>query len=111
DRIDFSIYERFGDFRPVITSESHLKTGARGMNEFKDKYYALYSVNPSEYSYKGYDAARYFGNLLAKYGDNYSEHITKEKFEGIFGNYSFGYFEACGFVNNAVSCKSYQGSS
>ncbi|HLT86404.1 MAG TPA: hypothetical protein VKZ57_02370 [Sphingobacterium sp.] len=111
DRIDFSIYERFGDFRPVITSESHLKTGARGMNEFKDKYYALYSVNPSEYSYKGYDAARYFGNLLAKYGDNYSEHITKEKFEGLFSTYSFDYNEAWGFVNNAVSFKSYQGSS
>src|SRR5690606_4979558 len=111
DRIDFTIYERFGEFRPVITTKSHLKTAARCMNDFKDKYYALYSVNPSEYSYKGYDAARYFGNLLAKYGDNYSEHITKEKFEGLFSTYSFDYNEAWGFVNNAVSFKSYQGSS
>lgn len=111
DRIDFSIYERFGDFRPVITSENHLKTWARGTNEFKEKYYALYSVNPSDYSYKGYDAARYFGDLLAKYGENYPEHITKEKFEGLFSTYSFDYNEAWGFVNNAVSFKSYQGSS
>ncbi|MBD1421485.1 hypothetical protein H8B21_07890 [Sphingobacterium chuzhouense] len=111
DRIDFSIYERFGDFRPVITSESHLKSWTRGTKEFKDKYYSLYSVNPSDYSYKGYDAARYFGNLLAKYGDNYSEHITKEKFEGLFSTYAFDYNEAWGFVNNTVSFKSYQGSS
>ncbi|NGM63700.1 hypothetical protein G5B43_00285 [Sphingobacterium sp. SGR-19] len=111
DRIDFSIYERFVDFRPVITSESHLKSWTRETKEFKDKYYSLYNVNPSDYSYKGYDAARYFGNLLAKYGDNYSEHITKEKFEGLFSTYAFNYNEAWGFINNAVSFKSYQGSS
>src|SRR5690606_10662751 len=64
DRIDFSIYERFGDFQPVITTESHMKTWARGAKEFKDQYYSLYGVNPSDYSYKGYDAAKYFGNLL-----------------------------------------------
>lgn len=111
DRIDFSIYERFGDFQPVITTESHMKTWARGAKEFKDQYYSLYGVNPSDYSYKGYDAAKYFGNLLAKYGDDYPEYITKEKFEGLFSTYSFDYNESWGFVNNAVSFKSYQGSS
>lgn len=111
DRIDFSIYERFSDFRPVITSESHLKTWGGGAKEFKDKYYSLYSVDPSDYSYKGYDAARYFGNLLAKYGESYPEHITKEKFEGLFSTYEFDYNEAWGFANNALSFKSYQGSS
>lgn len=111
DRIDFSIYERFGDFQPVITTESHMKTWARGAKEFKDQYYSLYGVNPSDYSYKGYDAAKYFGNLLAKYGDDYPEYITKEKFEGLFSTYSFDYNESWGFVNQAVSFKSYQGSS
>jgi len=111
DRIDFSIYERFGDFQPVITTESHMKTWTRGAKEFKDHYYSLYGVNPSDYSYKGYDAARYFGNLLAKYGDDYPAYITKEKFEGLFSTYSFDYNESWGFANSAVSFKSYQGSS
>ncbi|PRD56434.1 hypothetical protein C5749_04070 [Sphingobacterium gobiense] len=111
ERIDFSIYERFGDFRPIITAESHLKTWTREAKEFKENYYSLYGVSPSDHSYKGYDAARYFGNLLAKYGDNYPEHITKEKFEGLFSAYMFDYNESWGFVNKAVSFKSYQGSS
>lgn len=111
DRIDFSIYEQFGDFRPVITSESHLKAWGRGTKEFNDTYYSLYGVNPSDHSYKGYDAARYFGSLLAKYGDTYPEHITKEKFEGLFSTYQFDYNEAWGFVNSAVTFKSYQGTS
>ncbi|RZF61830.1 ABC transporter substrate-binding protein [Sphingobacterium corticibacterium] len=111
DRIDFSIYERFGDFQPVITTESHMKAWTRAAKEFKDQYYSLYGVNPSDYSYKGYDAARYFGNLLAKYGDDYPAHITKEKFEGLFSTYTFDYNEGWGFVNNAVSFKNYQGSS
>src|SRR5690606_40717404 len=81
------------------------------LKEFKDQYYSLYGVNPSDYSYKEYDAAKYFGNLLAKYGDDYPEYITKEKFEGLFSTYSFDYNESWGFVNNAVSFKSYQGSS
>src|SRR5690606_28009204 len=111
DRIDFSIYEHFGEFQPVITTENHMKAWTKGAKEFKDQYYLLYGVNPSDYSYKGYDAARYFGNLLAKYGDDYPEHITKEKFEGLFSTYAFDHNEEWGFVNNAVSFKNYQGSS
>lgn len=111
DRIDFSIYERFGDFRPVITTESHLIASGRGAKAFQDNYYSLYGVTPSDHSYKGYDAARYFGNLLAKYGDTYAEHITKEKFKGLFSTYAFDYNNTWGYVNNAVSFKSYQGSS
>ena len=111
DRIDFSIYQRFSDFRPVITSESHLQTATRTAKEFRDKYYDLYSIQPSDYSYKGYDAARYFGGLLAKYGDDYPEHIVKESFDGLFSAYSFDFNDEWGFVNRAVSFKTYKGSS
>lgn len=111
DRIDFSVYNHFSDFQPVITTESHLKGWARSVKEFKDQYYTLYGVQPSDHSYKGYDAARYFGNLLAKYGDNYRDYITKEKFEGLFSTYAFDYNQGWGFVNQAVSFKSYQGAS
>jgi len=111
DRIDFSIYDRFGDFKPVITSESHLKVSGREVKKFTEDYYSQYGVQPSDYSYKGYDAAQYFGSLLAKYGEDYSEYITKEKFEGLFSTYQFDYNDAWGFVNRAVTFKRYQGSS
>src|SRR5690606_35286145 len=46
DRIDFSVYNHFSDFQPVITTESHLKGWARSVKEFKDQYYTLYGVQP-----------------------------------------------------------------
>lgn len=111
DRIDFSIFEHFGDLQPTITVESHLETAAKSISAFKDQYYSLYNVSPSGYSYKGYDAARYFGTLIAKYGDAYPEHIAKEKFNGLFSTYEFDYNEAWGFANHAVSFKRYKGAS
>ncbi|MFD2966180.1 ABC transporter substrate-binding protein [Sphingobacterium bambusae] len=111
DRIDFSMYENFANYNPVISAESHLKSWTTGVKQFKDSYYTLYGVNPSDYSYKGYDAAKFFGGLLAKYGVKYPEHITKESFDGLFSGYQFEQSEGAGFVNHAVTHKLYRGSS
>ena len=111
DRIDFSSYEDFASFNPVITTESHLKSWTGEVKKFRDSYYTLYGVHPSDHSYKGYDAARYFGTLLAKYGENYRDHLTKERFNGLFSAYEFSYNQASGFVNSALSFKTYRGSS
>ncbi|WP_437919757.1 ABC transporter substrate-binding protein [Sphingobacterium sp. LRF_L2] len=111
DRIDFSIYDNFSNYNPVITSESHLKTWTTTVKQFKDAYYTLYGVNPSDYSYKGYDAARYFGGLLSKYGNSYAKHILTENFDGIFSSYSFDQDPNSGYVNKNVSYKIYKGTS
>ncbi|WDF70625.1 hypothetical protein PQ465_09670 [Sphingobacterium oryzagri] len=110
DRIDFSMYENFSNYNPVISVESHLKGWTTNVKQFKDLYYNLYGVNPSDYSYKGYDAAKYFGGLLAKYGTKYASHITKENFDGLFSAYAFEHNDAWGYVNNAVTYKLYRGS-
>ncbi|TDS13018.1 ABC transporter substrate-binding protein [Sphingobacterium paludis] len=111
DRIDFSMYANFSNYNPTISSESHLKGWTSGVKTFKDLYYSLYGVNPSDYSYKGYDAAKYFGGLLAKYGSKYREYVTKDSFDGLYSTYQFEHSESSGFINNAVSFKSYRGSS
>ncbi|KGE12770.1 ABC transporter substrate-binding protein [Sphingobacterium deserti] len=111
DRIDFSMYANFSNYNPIISTESHLKGWTSAVKTFKDLYYSLYGVNPSDYSYKGYDAAKYFGGLLAKYGSNYREHLTTDSFDGLFSTYQFDHSETSGFVNNAVSFKVYRDSS
>ncbi len=111
DRIDFSAYGNFASYSPVISVESHMKPTSSEAVAFKDLYYSLYGVNPSDHSYKGYDAARYFGSLLAKYGENYAKHITDETFDGLFSSYRFEYNSAYGYVNSLVSYKVYRGSS
>ena len=111
DRIDFSIYKEFANFQPVITAESHLAANTKVARDFIDSYASLYGIAPSDHAYKGYDAARYFGNLLAKYGDSYKDHITETTFEGLFSNYQFDYHDGWGFLNNAISFKRYKGTS
>ncbi|SFS54039.1 ABC-type branched-chain amino acid transport system, substrate-binding protein [Sphingobacterium wenxiniae] len=111
DRIDFSSFSSFSSYSPTITAESHLMTWSADAEKFKEQYYTLYGVNPSDHSYKGYDAAIYFGSLLSKHGDKYADYITKESFDGLFSSYKFEYDDRAGYVNQAVSYKTYKGSS
>ncbi len=110
DRIDFSMYAGFSSFKPTITSEDHLTSWNAEVKKIKDKYYSLYGVNPSDHSYKGYDAAKYFGKLLDKYGADYSSKLGQEEYKGIFSSYKFEFNESEGFVNQSVSYKTYRGS-
>jgi len=111
NRIDFAGYPGFSDYSPVISSESHLNPENPKVVEFRELYYSLYGVAPSDRSYKGYDAARYFGHLLAKHGERYAENIVNELFNGIFSSYNFERSDAHGYVNQAVSYKVYRGTS
>jgi len=111
NRIDFAGYPGFPDYSPIISSESHLDPENPKVREFRELYYSLYGVAPSDRSYKGYDAARYFGHLLAKYGDKYAKNIENERFNGLFSSYNFARSDAYGYVNEAVSYKVYRGTS
>jgi len=110
DQIDFGGYPGFPDYSPVISTESHLNPNDAKAKEFQELYYSLYGVDPSVRSYKGYDAAHYFGTLLAKYGKRHAQNLVNERFEGVFSSYKFAHSEASGYVNQAVSYKVYQGS-
>jgi len=111
NRIDFAGYPGFPDYSPVISAESHLNPEDPKVKEFKESYYWIYGVPPSNHSYKGYDAARYFGHLLAKHGNKHAENITNERFKGLFSSYKFEHSSTYGYVNQAVSYKVYKGSS
>lgn len=110
DRIDFSMYSNFASYNPTITSEGHLKLWSSDAKKIKEKYYSIYGVNPSDLSFKGYDAAKYFGKLLAKYGTEHATKVVDETYKGIFSSYKFEFNENEGFVNQSVSFKTYSGS-
>ncbi|WP_246229410.1 ABC transporter substrate-binding protein [Sphingobacterium shayense] len=110
DRIDFSMYASFSSFKPTITSADHLMPWNSEVKKLKDKYYSIYGVNPSDHSYKGYDAAKYFGKLLNKYGAEYASKVVQEEYKGVFSSYKFEFSEDGGFVNQSVSYRTYKGS-
>ena len=42
---------------------------------FIKKYRALFNTEPTQFAFQGYDVAKYFLSLCAKYGDTWMEHI------------------------------------
>ncbi|WP_229707503.1 type 1 periplasmic-binding domain-containing protein [Sphingobacterium alkalisoli] len=111
-RYDFQVYPNFANYTPTITSESHLKSWSTKAKTFKESYLTQFGVNPSDNSYKGYDAAIYFGGLIDKYnGRNLKDHLTTEPFNGLFSSYKFKHNDAWGFSNDAVSIHVYTGNS
>jgi hypothetical protein len=112
DRFDFSTFSSFAYLNPTITSESHLKTWTQNAKVFKDNYNKKFRVNPSDHSYKGYDAAIYFGSLLKKYGpEKMHDAIMKEPFTGIYSAYKFKHGDAWGYANETVSYKIFRSGS
>ena len=109
DRYDFSNYKTFSELNPIISTESNLKSWTTAVKTFKSNYSSKYGVDPSDQSYKGYDAAIYFGGLLHKYGpEKIKEGLLAEKFTGIYNTYQFRYNEAWGYANEYVSFKEYR---
>lgn len=111
DRLDFSSFSSFNNFSPTITSESNLRPLSSKVRNFQQKYKHRFGIDPSDHSYKGYDAGTYFGSLLSKYGDDYANHVQNEVYEGIYNIYKFNRNERWGFVNFGLTIKTYRGGS
>ncbi|NGM62018.1 amino acid ABC transporter substrate-binding protein [Sphingobacterium sp. SGG-5] len=108
DRFDWSVYPNFSNLKPKISSESTMKEGTN-VRKFREMYQAAYGVQPSDHSFKGYDCARYFGTLLAKYGkDQLKDKLVEEPYEGLYSRYRFTHNATWGYVNEAVAIRMYR---
>lgn len=107
ERFDFSAYPHFAAYDPLITAESHFDSMSGVARGFDRSYQESFGVNPSDYAYKGYDAGRYFGFLISKYGSDFSSHIKDEVFRGLYSDYKFNYNDRWGYVNFGVTVKNY----
>lgn len=108
DKLEFDARDGLNAFKTRITSSYHVNTQASAVREFERGYRDEFGVDPSEFAYKGYDAAYYFGSLLGKYGRDYRDHIAKEEYDGMHNTFKFEYDPAAGFVNNHVLILEYR---
>lgn len=111
DKISFDASDGLSLFETRITSSYYVDKQATAVRAFDDTYQTTFGVSATEFSYKGYDAARYFGQLLAKYGLSYKDHITKENYDGLHNSFEFVYDPASGFVNGHVEILQYRNGS
>lgn len=89
-------------FQTTISSTYYIDPRKTAVQDFKEWYLEEYHVEPNEFAFKGYDAAMYFGELLARHGPSYRDHMVDTKFEGLHNAFEFQYHSEWGFVNQAV---------
>lgn len=76
-------------------------TDRRVMN-FLMKYRALYNTEPTQFSFQGYDTARYFIELCSKYGDDWMSRLSEDEKSMLQSTFRFIEMNEGGFVNNGV---------
>lgn len=91
-----------------ITSSYTIDYESAPVKQFVSGYHAAYSLDPSEYSFKGFDTGYYFGRLLGEFGKDYKSHLT-EAYEGLHNNLRFSYDASAGFKNTEIKMLQYKG--
>lgn len=101
-KMSFTDQDGLDDFQTLISSTYFIDQRKTEVRDFQTWYRDEYEVEPSEFSYKGYDAGMYFGQLLARYGANYQEQLVNTPYEGLHNAFEFQYHSQWGFVNQSV---------
>ncbi|MBK1441482.1 hypothetical protein JHJ32_15905 [Parapedobacter sp. ISTM3] len=107
-KLAFDEHDGLSNFQAAITTSYYIDSQASDVRRFGLRYQQEFGIAPTEFAYKGYDAAYYFGGLLAKYGAGYKEHIVQEEYVGLHNAFKFEYNPSWGYVNNAIAILQYR---
>lgn len=100
--------DKLQDLNTIISSSYFIDYKKQAVIAFVKKYRSLYGFEPSEFSFKGFDVAYYFGKLLSKYGENFREYLTKEDYKGLHNNFTFIFDDKSGFINTNLMLLKYK---
>lgn len=96
------------DLKTIISSSYRIDYKNTQVVNFIKKYRANFNYEPSEYSFKGFDIGFYFGKLLTKYGLNYVDFLTKEKYKGLHNSFEFDFNPQYGYFNKQLMLLQYK---
>ncbi|MFB2119689.1 ABC transporter substrate-binding protein [Parapedobacter sp. 2B3] len=108
-KLAFDAEDGLAAFKTRITTSYYIDNGASDVRRFDQQYRSEFGLAPTEFAYKGYDAAYYFGSLLVKYGADYRSHLEETGYDGLHNVFKWEYNPAWGYVNNAISILQYSG--
>lgn len=92
----------------VISSSYKVDYRNSNVVNFVKSYRKKYGFEPGEYAFKGFDEGFYFGKLMATYGEDYLEYLTKEKYKGLHNNFIFVHDEQLGYINTSLMLLKYK---
>ena len=66
------------------------------------KYRALFHTEPTQFAFQGYDVAKHFINLCAKYGDDWMSHLDDEETKMLQSTFLIEKGEGQGYRNKGI---------
>ncbi|MGY3054837.1 hypothetical protein ACVWYG_003046 [Pedobacter sp. UYEF25] len=94
--------DQLENLNTIVTSSYKIEYKSSNVIKFIKNYRTRFGFEPGEYAFKGFDVGFYFGRLLAKYGTDYREYITKESYKGLHNGFNFIFNPQTGFSNTHV---------
>ncbi len=94
-----------------ITTSYYINERMPDVARFRQGYKRAFNVEPTEFSFKGFDTGLFFGKLLAEYPDSYAEELVKENYQGNSIGFRFQFDKSSGYVNHAISVLKFDGKS
>jgi ABC-type branched-subunit amino acid transport system substrate-binding protein len=91
-----------------ISTSYFVNYKTQDVKNFVARYRSEFGMEPSEYSFKGFDTAYYFGTLIEKYGELYPDYLIKEIYKGLHNEYRFVKDPKYGYRNTSLMLLRYQ---
>lgn len=91
-----------------ITSSYYVNYKDSEVIRFIRKYRKLYSFEPGEYAFKGFDIGFFFGRQFSAYGVRAIQYLPAEKYRGLQNSFSFIKEDGTGYVNSSLSLLEYK---
>jgi len=107
-KLAFDDVDGLSGFRTTVTSSYYVDRNSAKIQQFNAQYRQDFGIAPTEFAYKGFDAAYYFGGLLAKHGETYRQHVTDEVYQGLHNAFKFEYNPNWGYVNRHIWIMEYR---
>jgi ABC-type branched-subunit amino acid transport system substrate-binding protein len=92
-----------------VTSSYYVNYKSKKVKSFVARYRDEFGSDPSEFSFKGFDTGYFFGKLLARYGNQYTSHLTDSEYEGLHNKFRFVHDKTSGYLNDELLMLKYQG--
>ncbi len=110
-KMSFEGYSHLEDYKLTVTTSYLVDENSSEARKFHADYKKKFTVEPSDFSYKGYDAGRFFAKLIADHGMDYAPYLVQKNFKGLHNSFHFEYYPEYGYVNKSVGFITYSNGS
>lgn len=94
--------ENFHNTSMHVSLGYYIDYGNQNVKDFLMKYRALFNTEPTQFAFQGYDIARYFIELSAKYGADWKEHLCDTPKEMLQSTFNFSRQGTGGYTNSGI---------